>query len=93
VFSRDSLSPADAVLLLSSNLAHASHEFWIEDLSFPDALAGTPRKLQGHKQVTDSYLLALASHHRGVLATFDRGIEALAAGWGMSALELVNTRI
>jgi toxin-antitoxin system PIN domain toxin len=91
-FSRDALSPSDALLLLSSNLAHVSHEFWVEDLSVADALAAVPRKLQGHKQVTDAYLLALASHHHGVLATFDRGIEALAAGWGMSSLELVSTR-
>lgn len=91
-FSRDALSPSDALLLLSSNLAHASHEFWVEDLSVTDALADVPRKLQGHKQVTDAYLLALARHHHGVLATFDRGIEALATGWGMSALELVSTR-
>ena len=91
-FSRDALSPSDALLLLSSNLAHASHEFWVEDLSVTDALEAVPRKLQGHKQVTDAYLLALASHHHGVLATFDRGIESLAAGWGTSSLELVSTR-
>lgn len=91
-FSRDALSPADAVLLLSSNLAHANHEFWVEDLSVADALKAVPRTLQGHKQVTDAYLLALAIHHHGVLTTFDRGIEALASGWGTSAVELVSTR-
>jgi uncharacterized protein len=91
-FSRDALSPADAVLLLSSNLAQANHEFWVEDLSVTAALKAVSRKLQGHKQLTDAYLVALASHHHGVLATFDRGIEALAAGWGASALELVSTR-
>jgi uncharacterized protein len=92
-FSRDALSPADALVLLASNLAHENHDFWIEDLSVADALSAVPRKLQGHKQVTDAYLLALASHHRGVLATFDRGIETLAAGWGTSALEVVSTRV
>lgn len=91
-FSRDSLSPADALVLLSSNLTHETHDFWIEDLSVADALGAVPRKLQGHKQVTDAYLLALAIHHHGVLATFDRGIETLAAGWGTSGLELVSTR-
>jgi toxin-antitoxin system PIN domain toxin len=92
-FSRDALSPADALILLSSNLAHENHEFWVEDLSVAEALQDVPRKLQGHKQVTDAYLLALASHHHGMLATFDRGIDALAAGWRTSALELVSTRI
>jgi toxin-antitoxin system PIN domain toxin len=92
-FSRDALSPSDAVLLLSANIAHPQHEFWIEDLSIPAALEAVPQKLQGHQQVTDAYLLALASHHGGVLATFDRGIEVLARGWRRSALELVSTRI
>jgi len=91
-FSRDALSPSDALVLLSSNLSHENHDFWIEDLSVAEALQAVPRKLQGHKQVTDAYLLALANHHHGVLATFDRGIETLAAGWGTSALELVSTR-
>jgi toxin-antitoxin system PIN domain toxin len=92
-FSRDALAPTDALVLLSSNLAHETHDFWIEDLSVAAALGAVPRKLQGHKQVTDAYLLALAIHHHGVLATFDRGIETLAAGWGTSGLELVGTRI
>jgi predicted nucleic acid-binding protein len=92
-FSRDALSPPDALTLLSSNLAHDKHDFWIEDLSVTEALAELPRKLQGHKQVPDCYLLALARHHDGVLATFDRAIEALAAGWATSALETVSTRI
>ena len=92
-FSRDALSSADALLLLSSNLAHENHEFWIEDLSVSNALEAIPRKLQGHKQVTDAYLLALAKRHHGTLATFDRGIESLAVGWASSALEMVSTRI
>ena len=92
-FSRDALSPADALVLLASNLAHESHDFWIEDLSVVAALEAVPRKLQVYKQVTDAYLLALAGHHQGVLATFDHGIETLAAGWGASALEMVSTRI
>jgi len=92
-FSREALSPADALTLLSSNLSHDKHDFWVEDLSVAEALGDVPRKLQGHKQVTDCYLLALARHHGGVLATFDRAIEPLAAGWATAALETVSTRI
>lgn len=92
-FSRDALSPADALVLLASNLAHEHHDFWIEDLSVTEALDAVPRKLQGHKQVTDAYLLALANHHNGALATFDRAMETLAAGWAISALEMVSTRL
>jgi predicted nucleic acid-binding protein len=31
----------------------------------------------GHRQVTDAYLLALAQHHKGKLATFENGIADL----------------
>jgi hypothetical protein len=31
-------------------------------------------RVQGHQQVTDLYLLALAVHHGGRLVTFDRSI-------------------
>jgi predicted nucleic acid-binding protein len=91
-FSRDALSPTDAILLLAANLAHPNHELWVEDISVPAAVEAVPRPLQGHQQLTDAYLLALANHHRGVLVTFDRGMEALAAGWATSALELVRSR-
>ena len=31
-------------------------------------------RVQGHNQITDLYLLALAVHRRGCLASFDQGI-------------------
>jgi predicted nucleic acid-binding protein len=34
--------------------------------------------LTGHQQITDAYLIALAIHNRGKLATLDRGIAQLA---------------
>ncbi len=34
----------------------------------------------GHRQVTDAYLLSLAQHHKGKLATFDGGIAELIPG-------------
>jgi len=32
------------------------------------------RRVHGHNQITDLYLLALAVKHEGVLATFDQNI-------------------
>ena len=32
--------------------------------------------ISGHRQVTDTYLVALARHHGGSLATFDRALGA-----------------
>jgi predicted nucleic acid-binding protein len=42
---------------------------------------------RGHQQITDAYLLALAIHHRGKLATLDQGIRAWGAGSGVEVIE------
>lgn len=91
-FSRDALAPPEAVALLAENLAHPAHEFWAERLQVPAAVGGIGLASSGHRQVTDAYLLALASRRKGVLATFDRGLSLLAGAVFASALELVPSR-
>lgn len=91
-FSRDALSPPGAVALLAANLSHATHEFWTETLPLPSAIKGMEPALQGYRQLTDAYLLALANRRKGVLATFDRGLRSLAGDTFDSALEIVPTR-
>lgn len=90
-FSRDALTPAEAVALLAENLTHAAHEFWTESLQVPTAIKGMEPGLHGYRQLTDAYLLALADRRKGVLATFDRGLRALAGNTFGSALEIVPT--
>ena len=90
-FSRDALSPAEAIALLAQNVAHAHHEFWSETLPVPSAIRGLEPRLQGHRQLTDAYLLAFANQRKGVLATFDRGLRTLAGEIFESALEVVAT--
>lgn len=46
-------------------------EFWPDNLSY---LGIDCSRVRGHKQVTDAYLIALASAHGGRLATFDQGL-------------------
>lgn len=89
-FSRDALTPVSAVALLAENLDHPDHEFWPESLQLPAAVAGMERALQGYRQLTDAYLLALAHHRKAVLATFDGGLRALAGKTLESALEVVS---
>ena len=73
--SHGSLSVGSAVGLLREILSDAHHVFWPDDLAPSDALfAATLPHVQGHNQVTDRYLLALAASHSGVLATFDRSV-------------------
>lgn len=76
-FSPDALTPHEALALLEANLAHPHHRFWPDTISFAEALGAFQGKLQGHRQVTDAYLLGLALHHKGRLVTLDRGIGAL----------------
>lgn len=90
-FSRDALTPTEAVALLAHNLTHPAHEFWADDLHLPPAISGIAPGLHGHRQITDAYLVALARRRRGVLATFDRGLRTLAGKRLGSSLELVST--
>jgi toxin-antitoxin system PIN domain toxin len=91
-FSRDALSPPGAVALLAANLSTPNHEFWTDTLQLPAAIKGMAPGLQGCLQLTDAYLLALANHRKGILATFDRGLRSLAGVGFDAALEIVPTR-
>jgi toxin-antitoxin system PIN domain toxin len=91
-FSRDALSPTEALALLGVNLAHAAHEFWTDNLQVPSAVKGIEARLQGHKQLTDAYLLALAHRRKGVVATFDRGLRTLAGDEFGGSVEIVRTQ-
>jgi toxin-antitoxin system PIN domain toxin len=91
-FSRDALSPADAVTLLAENLKHPHHEFWPDALPVPRAVANIQDRLQGHRQLTDAYLIAVAHERDGVVATFDRGLRTLAGNRLQSVVEIVPTR-
>jgi toxin-antitoxin system PIN domain toxin len=91
-FSRDALAPGQALALLAENLAHPGHEFWMENLEVPAAVAGVEGQLQGYRQLTDAYLLALAARRKGILATFDRGVRTLAGNAFRDVVEIVPTR-
>jgi uncharacterized protein len=76
-FSPDALTPADAVALLRSNLAHPAHQFWPDDVGLLDAIAYCEPRIVGHQQITDAYLLGLALHRKGKLVTLDSSIASL----------------
>ncbi|MFK5644896.1 TA system VapC family ribonuclease toxin [Ornithinimicrobium sp. LYQ121] len=65
---------AHAVQVLRSSLASEAHEFWPCDVSLTDDAIDATRLL-GHRQVTDTYLLALAVAHRGRFVTLDSNID------------------
>jgi len=78
-FSPHAVTPQEAIDLLTTNLRNRFHRFWSDDLPLTEALAFFRERLVGHRQVTDAYLLGLAMHKKGKLATLDRGILALLA--------------
>jgi uncharacterized protein len=76
-FSPNALTPADALVLLKSNLGHPAHQFWPDEIGLPEAVVPFQQQIVGHQQVTDAYLLGLTMHNKGKLATLDRALLAL----------------
>ena len=68
------VSPTEAIDLLSQASAHPHHDFWPCDASLLDAGSIDRRRVHGPRQVTDAYLLALATQHRGRFVTFDQSV-------------------
>ena len=64
--------------------------FWSDDISFMDEQKFDLTRLLSSGQVTDSYLLALARAHAGLLATFDRRLVADAVRHGRESLHLIS---
>lgn len=77
-FSPHALTPGDALLVLKQNLELPGHQFWGDVLTVREALERIPTKLTGHQQITDAYLVGLAIHNHGKLATLDRGMQQFA---------------
>lgn len=65
---------AGAIDHLRRFAAGETHVFWAAGVSVLDRDAVDAEHLSGHREVTDTYLLALAVQHGGALATFDRSI-------------------
>jgi len=76
-FSSDALGTREALDLLGMNLDTQFHRFWRDEVSFADAVKALSMRLSGHKQVTEAYLLGLASHYDGKLATLDHSLASL----------------
>ena len=70
-------SPEQAIGTLRLNTQHTGHQFWKDQITVPQALEPVKTRLLGHRQITDAYLLALALHHKGSLATLDRSLPSL----------------
>ncbi len=72
------VSPAEAIDLLRSARDTEHHAFWACHVSLLDARVVDQSRLHGPRQVTDAYLLALATAHDGRFVTFDRTLSTAA---------------
>ena len=68
------VSPAEAIDLLCRACGSDHHEFWSCDVSLLDDRVVDRSRLHGPRQVTDAYLLALATARDGRFVTFDRSL-------------------
>jgi uncharacterized protein len=73
----DAPSPSKVLETLETNVSHPGHRFWKLDIAVSDAVSPFGDRFASHQQTTDAYLLGLAIHKNGILASFDSGIAAL----------------
>lgn len=79
-FSTSALSPRNALAVLEANTKLTGHRFWPDDITLMHAFDLLGERPAGHRQITDFYLVALALHHGGRLATMDEALGVLSKG-------------
>jgi len=83
-------TPAAVAELLTALCRLPGHDFWPDDITLLDPGRVDGSRILDSAQVTDSYLLALASAHGGQLATFDQRLVTDAVVNGAHALHLIR---
>jgi uncharacterized protein len=67
-------TPKDLIGRLRTFVEHADHCFWPDEISLRDPKIFAANHIHSPRQLTDLYLLALATRHQGRLVTFDQSI-------------------
>ena len=68
------VAPAEAIELLGRACAEHHHEYWDCDITVLDPNVIERTHIHGPRQVTDAYLLALATRRDGRFVTFDQTV-------------------
>jgi uncharacterized protein len=68
------VTPTQAISTLARAAATEHHEYWPCSVSLLDNELIDHSRLHGHRQITDAYLLALATSNGGRFATLDQSI-------------------
>jgi predicted nucleic acid-binding protein len=78
-FSPDAPNWAEAVKILRKHTqGNPAHSFWKDSLSLADVDEKLGGRINGPNQITDAYLLAMATQHKGCFVTFDYRVQSLA---------------
>lgn len=86
-------SPAEAAEIVRRLCALDGHVFWADDVDLVGSDAIDISEIRTHKQVTDSYLLALAASREGKLATFDHKLSVKSVRGGRRALQVIDAMV
>jgi len=70
---------AELTTLFQTFVEAFDHAFWPDTISLRDPACFDHRRILSSRQITDTYLLALAVKNGGLLVTFDHGISPVAA--------------
>jgi toxin-antitoxin system PIN domain toxin len=68
------VTTTEAIARLAGAVSDPAHRFWPCDVSLANPAMVRPSRVLGPKQVTDTYLLALAIKHQGRFVTLDRRV-------------------
>jgi len=79
LLSERQVSQDEARHLLHELTQMKGHSYWNSGIGFLEATAPLIERIMGHRQVTDAYLLGIAIHEKGVLATLDQATRHLAS--------------
>jgi toxin-antitoxin system PIN domain toxin len=71
---KKSFAPSNLIDRLQKFVEATDHDFWSDEISIRDKKIFTTEKIHGSRQLTDFYLLALATKRQARLVTLDQGI-------------------
>jgi hypothetical protein len=74
----NTISVEKAISTLEQAVSGPGHKFLHDDISLLDQQLVAHQHVQGHKQLTDIYLLALSVHHGAQFVTLDEGVPRVA---------------
>ena len=80
----------EALLALQEFVQRPQHIFLANTPPVSTLIKPIAHRLQGHRQITDAYLLGLAAHNKAKLATLDKGIIHLAGREFAEFVELIS---